>query len=139
MVEKFLTRLNGVGPAAPDLRAVTRCYGQKLFNEVETARELASTLLLDCVEWAMVMVHHITYKHTNNMAGFKLDLGKAPVPHTLYEQGDRDVLRAPCTAQTFGSRVQTESQEELSDGEHQETDTESQPGERYADVLLVLH
>jgi hypothetical protein len=27
------------------------------------------------------------------MAGFKLDLRKAPVPHTLYEQGDRDVLR----------------------------------------------
>jgi hypothetical protein len=28
------------------------------------------------------------------MAGFKLDIEKAPVPHTLFEQGDRDVLRA---------------------------------------------
>jgi hypothetical protein len=43
----------------------------------------------------MVILLALIYnmKLYNDMAVFKLNIEQAPAPHTLFEQGDRDVLR----------------------------------------------
>jgi hypothetical protein len=63
---------------------------------------------------AMVILCGLKYHiepYEDSMTGFKLDLNRAPAPYTLFEQGNRDVLRTLVEHPSLVKRIEFEHKE----------------------------